>query len=86
MYVICVYDVYSKRCKQVMKVLKKYLYHAHRSVFEGEITPKKYDMLQDELAPIIKDDDEVIMYYSLSNKRPFVQVNGKDALPNNVLI
>ena len=69
-----------------MKVLKKYLYHKQRSVFEGEITPKKYEVLQDELAAIIKDDDEVIMYYSLSNKRPFVQVNGKNNLPNNVLI
>ena len=49
MYVICVYDVNEKRCSKVMKVLRKYLFHIQNSVFEGELTPAKYKILQKEL-------------------------------------
>ena len=41
MYVICVYDVQEKRCAKVMKVLRKYLFHVQKSVFEGEATPSR---------------------------------------------
>lgn len=39
MYVIAIYDVDSKRDPKVMKVLRKYIFGIHNSVFEGEITP-----------------------------------------------
>ncbi len=83
MYVICVYDVYAKRCLKVMNILRKYLFHVQESVFEGELTPKQCTDLNKELNDIIKDDDEVIMYYKQLNR----MVNGKKKSFNkNILI
>ena len=42
MYVICVYDVNEKTCVKVMKILRKYLFHIQKSVFEGPLTPKQF--------------------------------------------
>ena len=87
MYVICVYDVYAKRCPKVMKVLRKYLFHVQESVFEGELTHKQCTDLNKELNDIIKDDDEVIMYYTYSNKQLNRMVNGKkQSFKKNILI
>ena len=87
MYVICVYDVYAKRCLKVMNILRKYLFHVQESVFEGELTPKQCTDLNKELNDIIKDDDEVIMYYTYSNKQLNRMVNGKKKSFNkNILI
>lgn len=46
MYVICTYDVNEKKCSKVMKILRKYLFHIQKSVFEGTLTPKKFKDLQ----------------------------------------
>lgn len=87
MYVICVYDVNEKRCPKVMKVLRKYLFHIQNSVFEGELTPAKYKKLQKELDTITADDDQIIFYYSYSNKSINKIVNGKKgALHENIII
>lgn len=87
MYVICVYDVYEKRCAKVMKVLRKYLFHVQKSVFEGELTPKQCSELNMELDKIIKDDDEVIMYYTYSNRQLNRMVNGqKKSFKRNIII
>ena len=39
MYIICTYDVKSKNCPKFMKLLRRYLFHVQKSVFEGELTP-----------------------------------------------
>ena len=49
-----------------MKVLRKYLFHIQNSVFEGELTPAKYKILQKELDQITADEDQIIFYYSYS--------------------
>ena len=41
MYIICTYDIKEKRCPKVMKVLRRYMFHVQKSVFEGELTPAK---------------------------------------------
>lgn len=49
MYVICVYDVNEKTCVKVMKILRKYLFHIQKSVFEGTLTPKQFSVLKEGL-------------------------------------
>lgn len=87
MYIICTYDVNSKRCSIVMKVLKKYFYHVQRSVFEGDISPKLYEHLEDELNEIIKEEDEVVMYILNTDRRPNTTRIGKQisAHPNAII-
>lgn len=68
MYIICTYDVNSKHCAKLMKILRKYLFHVQSSVFEGELTPKQYKTLNKELDKIITDEDQVIFYYTYNNK------------------
>lgn len=86
MYVICVYDVNEKRCPKVMKVLRKYLFHIQNSVFEGELTPAKYKILQKELDQITADEDQIIFYYSYSNKSINKIVNGKKGVQHENII
>lgn len=68
MYVICSYDVNSKNCPKFMKLLRRYLFHVQESVFEGELTPKQYKILTNELNKIITDNDHVIIYYTYNSK------------------
>ncbi|HHU56283.1 MAG TPA: CRISPR-associated endonuclease Cas2 [Acholeplasmataceae bacterium] len=69
MYIIVSYDVNACRCNKVNKILKKYLFNIHNSVFEGELTNKQYLNLKNELYKTIHfDEDRVIFYLMLSNK------------------
>lgn len=70
-----------------MNILRKYLFHVQESVFEGELTPKQCTDLNKELNDIIKDDDEVIIYYTYSNKQLNRMVNDeKKSFNKNILI
>lgn len=69
MYVICVYDVEEKRCNKVMKLLNKYLFRVQNSVFEGELTPVKFNEVKEKLNVLIKQEDSVIFYYTYENKK-----------------
>lgn len=67
MYVIAIYDVDSKRDPKVMKVLRKYIFRIHNSVFEGELTPSQLDSMKEELKKIgYEGNDSVIVYKTLS--------------------
>lgn len=69
MYVIITYDVNSSNCIKAMKVLRKYLFHLHESVFEGEITDKNLKDLIEELAKKIDvKDDSIVIFKLLSDK------------------
>ena len=68
MYVICTYDVNEKHCAKVMKVLRKYLFHYQNSVFEGELTPKQFENVRNELNFVIGKDDSIMFYYTHNNK------------------
>ena len=66
---------------------KMFLLSIQESVFEGELSSKQCTDLNKELNDIIKDDDEVIMYYTYSNKQLNRMVNGKKKNFNkNILI
>ncbi len=68
MYIICTYDVDEKKCNKCMTVLKQYLFHVQNSVFEGELSPAKFQELQEKLDKVISDDDSIYFYFSYNNK------------------
>ena len=66
---------------------KMFLLSIQESVFEEELTSNQCTDLNKELNDIIKDDDEVTMYYIYSNKQLNRMVNGKKKSFNkNILI
>lgn len=85
MYVICVYDVDEKRCNKCKTLLRKYLFHVQKSVFEGELTPALYKELKDKLNIIIKNKDQVIFYFTYNNKQMYKNALGKTNSISNVI-
>ena len=69
MYVICVYDVNEKTCAKVMKILRRYLFHIQKSVFEGTITEAKLNKLKSELGRTCKKEEDSIMIYRFDSLR-----------------
>lgn len=86
MYIICTYDVEEKRCVKVMKVLRQYLYHVQKSVFEGTLTPKKFEELKNKLSDIITDNDSAHFYISYNEKQIYKEEIGISKPPNNIII
>lgn len=63
MYVIVSYDVKTEKCTKLLKLLRKYLFHVHNSVFEGELTEKDKEILQKEISKIINDETSSVIFY-----------------------
>lgn len=71
MYLIISYDVESDYCNKILKILRKYLFHVHNSVFEGELTDKQKKELENQLNSIIKNNtSSSIIFYSLPSSKP----------------
>ncbi len=70
MYLIISYDVESDYCNKILKILRKYLFHVHNSVFEGELTDKQKKELENQLNSIIKNTSSSIIFYSLPSSKP----------------
>ncbi len=69
MKVILVYDIATEgpqdqtRLNKVRKVVRKYLHHVQKSVFEGELTQAQLEKLKVEVLRVIdKKRDFVIIY------------------------
>lgn len=86
MYVICVYDVNEKICAKVMKILRKYLFHIQKSVFEGTLTPKQFSVLKEELHKVTSDEDSVLFYFSYNEKQIYKEGLNKVNESLNILI
>lgn len=69
MYIICTYDVNEKSCNKVMKILRKYLFHIQKSVFEGTLTPKKFNDLQNEIRKTVSEGDSILFFISYNEKQ-----------------
>ena len=69
MFVIVTYDVNAKRNNKVLKVCRKYLLHVQKSVFEGMITEARLKRLKNELAQVIKKDEDSIMIYRFETSK-----------------
>lgn len=76
MYIILVYDIETgkdnkgaKVWRNIFKICKRYLHHIQNSVFEGEITKAKLEIMKFELSEYIrKDKDSLIIFSQSSNK------------------
>lgn len=86
MFVILVYDVNKKRVARVHKICKKYLHPVQKSVFEGDITQKKLNSLQEELKRSIEiKQDSICIYEMDSVKYTYkIQIGNVDE-ENNIL-
>lgn len=69
MFIIMVYDINEKRVAKVLKLSRKYLYWVQNSVFEGEISEASFKKLKMELAHIIKDDEDSVIFYTFRTTR-----------------
>jgi CRISPR-associated protein Cas2 len=77
MFVILVYDINTKRVAKVLKKCREYLYWVQNSVFEGEITPAKLNILKEELKKIIvPEEDSVIIYTLRTTKYSSIDILG----------
>lgn len=86
MYVIVVYDVNNERCLEIMKILRKYLFHRQNSVFEGALTHSLLTKLKNELEKKInQNEDEIIFYELLSNKYLYTSNIGKKRRISQIL-
>ena len=52
-----------------MKILRRYLFHIQKSVFEGTLTPKQFSALKEELHTVTSDEDSVLFYFSYNEKQ-----------------
>ena len=87
MYLITVYDVNEKRVNKVLKVCRKYLSWIQNSVLEGEITKAKFERLKSEIAKVIDEKEDSIVFYILRDtKYSKREILGQDkGMPGNIL-
>ena len=86
MFIILVYDVNIKRVAKVNKICKKYLCPIQKSVFEGDITEKKFRMLEGELERVIDAEVDSICIYQLESMKYTYKVQiGPNDNTNNIL-
>ncbi|MHB1128409.1 MAG: CRISPR-associated endonuclease Cas2 [Bacillota bacterium] len=64
MFVILVYDINVKRVAKVLKRSRKYLYWVQNSVLEGEISETNFNKLKMELARIIEEEEDSVIFYT----------------------
>lgn len=69
MFVILTYDVKQKRQNKIMKICKKYLFHAQKSVFEGYMTDAQLIRLERELARFSDPNEDSLCVYKVPNYR-----------------
>ena len=87
MYLIAVYDVNEKRVNKVLKVCRKYLNWIQNSVLEGEITKAKFERLKSEIAKVIDEKEDSVVFYILRDtKYTAREILGQDkGMPGNIL-
>lgn len=86
-YIICTYDVSEKMCNKVMKILRKYLFHIQKSVFEGTLTPKKFNDLQNEIKAVVSKEDSILFFISYNDKHIYKKSINDDIKQNcNILV
>lgn len=66
MYVIVVYDIEVKRVTKVCKCLRKWLNWVQNSVFEGEVTIATLRQIKTELAAIVDEREDSILFYEIA--------------------
>ncbi len=93
MFVIGVYDISiinhsgEKRLPKIMKIMRQYLHHTQKSVFEGEITTAKFFELNKKLEKFIDKNFDYVVFYQIDNPKNIKRTTiGLDFNPNNTII
>ena len=60
-----VYDVGVERVVKVLKIGRKYLTHVQNSLLEGELSPGQFKRLKYEVAGVIDDSHDTVLFYIL---------------------
>jgi len=85
-FIIVNYDIEKKRVVKMMKYLRIHLHHIQASVFVGELSPKIYRVLCEDIQKMIDHSyDRVIIYKVKSIKSMSVQVLGTQQWIENIL-
>jgi CRISPR-associated protein Cas2 len=69
MYVILVYDVNVRRVAKVLKVGRQYLTWIQNSVLEGELTGAQFEKLKREIASVIDESEDSVLFYVLRTEK-----------------
>lgn len=68
MYFIITYDITApKRLVKILKLMRQYLFWVQKSVFEGELTEKKYIELKKKVKSIINKEEDSVIFYRIRN-------------------
>jgi CRISPR-associated protein Cas2 len=93
MFVIAVYDISTieetgqKRLTKLMKLMRQYLHHTQKSVFEGEISEAKLFELQKKTEKLINIESDYVVFYRIDNKNNVKRMMyGMRPDPNDTLI
>lgn len=87
MTIVCTYDVNEKKCPKYMKILRKYLFHVQKSVFEGNLTPTQFKRLKEELKKINGEGDSVFFYICYNEKQLYkYDLDGNKITDLNVIV
>jgi len=92
MYIIAVYDIDIRdggnlRLNRIFKLLKRYLVHIQKSVFEGNLSKAKYEVLKKNVNKLIDPNvDSVIFFVSRDEKWMKKEILGiGEGLTDNIL-
>lgn len=69
MFIILTYDFNEKRVQKALKICRKYLKWVQNSVFEGNITFSKLEILKNELSTVMDKNEDSVRIYILKDER-----------------
>ena len=91
MYIIGIYDINTetkegrRTLNRIFKLMKKYLIHIQKSVFEGELTKAQFEKMKLEVTQLIDPNCDSVIYFSSRDSRWLdkeVHGMGKNATDN----
>lgn len=86
MNIICMYDVEGTTSVKLLHILRKYLFHVQRSVFQGTLTLAKFKKLEKELAAVkLKPTDQILFYFTYRDNDLYEKSIGKPIEPRNII-
>ena len=69
MFIILMYDANVKRVSKYLKLMRQYLTHVQKSVFEGEITEGKLRELKHKINKLIEENEDSVIIYKFENTK-----------------
>ena len=69
MFVVVAYDAGEKRNKKVLNICRRYLNHAQKSVFEGNISDGKLRKMKKEIQGALNLQEDSCVIYCIGNTK-----------------